>query len=201
MMQPDFRLILTRHGHAEANRPWAFLGRTDSPLSAQGREQAAALSALLADFQLDAIYASPLQRARQTAVTIAVPHALTPILDDRLVEQDFGLWEGLTLDDVEAQFPDDAAAWQADARQHGPTGGENLTQVAARARRFYRDMRQARRTGVALVVAHGGILNALLCTLLGTPLSWLWAYRLDVGAVCELHLYGSRATLVRLNGR
>jgi len=197
-MQPDLKLLLVRHGRAEANRPWTFLGRTDSPLSASGLAQSEALAAALAQVEITAVYTSPLQRAWQTAGIIAAPHGLRPIADGRLIEQDFGIWEGLSLEEIKVQFAADVAAWQQDARQHGPTGGENLDQLAARVSDFCNDVRQLHAAATVLVVAHGAVLNTLLCCLLNTPLSWLWSYRLDTGAVAEVELHGQRATLTRL---
>ena len=197
-MQPNLKLLLVRHGRAEANRPWTFLGRTDSPLSAHGLAQSEALVAALAQVEITAVYTSPLQRAWQTADIIAAPHSLRPIADGRLIEQDFGVWEGLSLEEVKAQFAADVAAWQQDALQHGPTGGENLDQLVARVSSFCDDVRHLHAAATVLVVAHGAVLNTLLCCLLNTPLSWLWSYRLDTGAVAEIELHGDRATLTRL---
>ncbi|HEX6383068.1 MAG TPA: histidine phosphatase family protein [Anaerolineae bacterium] len=197
-MQPDLKLLLARHGHAEANRPWTFLGRTDSPLSARGQAQSEALAAALAQVEINAVYTSPLQRAWQTADVIAAPHGLRPIADGRLIEQDFGAWEGLSLEEVKAQYAGDVAAWQQDALRYGPTEGENLDQLAARVSGFCDDVRQLHAAATVLVVAHGAVLNTLLCCLLNTPLSWLWSYRLDTGAVAEVELHGERATLTRL---
>ena len=196
MISPDLRLILARHGQAEANQPWVFLGRTDSPLSRQGRVQAAVLARSLAEVKLNAIYTSPLQRARETAVIIASRHAnLSPIADKRLIEQDYGDWEGLTLDEVQRRYPASAAAWQMDAVRYGPNGGENLAQLSARADRFYQQVRREHFGGTALIVAHGGILNALICILLDTPLRWLWAYHLHTGAWGAVDIYDDFATL------
>lgn len=198
-MEPNARILLARHGHSTANRPWTFLGRTDAPLSSEGEAQARALAGRLAPEKVDALYTSPLRRARQTADILADPHRLTLRVDDRLIEQDFGEWEGLTLDEAMERFPKDAAAWRADAEGAAPTGGESLLQLAVRAQNMASVLRRDNQEATVLVVAHGGILNALVCTFLHTPMSWLWAYRLEVGAVSELLLYGGRATLVRLN--
>ena len=198
-MIADLRLLLVRHGQAEANRPWVFLGKTDSPLSVEGEAQAAALSERLADEAIDAVYTSPLKRAQQTAVALARPHRLTPVVDERLIEQSYGVWEGMTLDEVSARYPAEVEAWQTDAERCWPCGGETLGEVAARARNLADHIRQVHQGKNVLVVAHGSLLNVLLCTLLQTALSWLWAYRLEMGTVSEVVVYGERTTLVRLN--
>jgi broad specificity phosphatase PhoE len=198
-MEPDLRLLLVRHGHATANRPWTFLGHTDAPLSGEGETQARLLAARLQDEVVDAVYSSPLLRARQTAGLIAERHDLVWNVDELLVEQDFGLWEGMTLAEAEEQFPEDVSAWRTDQEGAGPTEGETLAAVAERARHFVDKIRRDHPEKTVLVVAHGAILNALICALLRTPLSWLWAYRLEVGTVAELLLYGPKAALVRLN--
>ena len=198
-MEPDLRLLLVRHGHAVANRPWTFLGHSDSPLSEDGLAQADRLAMRLETEAIDAVYTSPLRRARQTGDVLAARHDLPCRVDKQLIEQDFGAWEGLTLTEVKDRFPEDVAAWQADEDGAGPTAGETVAAVAERAGRAWETLRQRHQGQTVLVVAHGAILNALICTLLGTPVSWLWAYRLEVGTVAEMLVYGPKATLVRLN--
>jgi probable phosphoglycerate mutase len=116
-----------------------------------------------------------------------------------LLEQDFGRWEGLTFAEAAQRFSHDFAAWQADAALAGPTGGEALTQVAERVVNLYHDLSRQQSSETVLLVAHGGVLNALLCTLLQTPLRWLWAYRLEPGAICEILAYEEGAVLTRLS--
>jgi len=92
----------------------------------------------------------------------------------------------LTFEEATQRFPDDFAAWQADAVLSGPTGGEILPQVVNRIVNLYNEISSKHGSETVLMVAHGGVINALLCALLQTPLRWLWAYRLQPGALCEV---------------
>ena len=82
----------------------------------------------------------------------------------------------------------------------GPTGGETLAQVKARVTSLYHELPEQYRSQTVLLVAHGGVLNALLCALLQTPLGWLWAYRFQPGAICEVLAYQEGCVLIRLEG-
>ena len=199
MIAPLMRLLLVRHGETEANRHGAFLGRTDSPLTAGGRDQMQTLAKALVGKPLAAIYTSPLQRAFETAQTIARHHPCPFTVDERLLEQDFGQWEGLTFDEVAGRFPIDFAAWQAEATIKGPTDGETLMQVRERVVALYSDVVNRHQHQTVLLVAHGGVLNALVCALLQTPLRWLWAYQFQPGSLSEVLVFEEGCALTRLN--
>ncbi|MBI4759502.1 MAG: histidine phosphatase family protein, partial [Chloroflexi bacterium] len=112
------RLLLVRHGETDWNAEERYQGTTDVPLSAQGRAQAQALTSRMAGEVLDAIYASDLQRAWQTAEVIAAPHGLPVRPEPRLREIDFGAWEGLTFDEIRQRRPA-AKAWPGSLRGLG----------------------------------------------------------------------------------
>lgn len=200
-MVPDLHILLVRHGKSEGNREgWVFLGHTDSALDATGMAQAQALAQKLATEQITAVYSSPLQRARDTAMVLAKPHHLTPIIDDQLIEQDFGAWDRLSFAQVQVDYPSDMRLWQENALDHGPTHGENLREVIKRLQSFYREIKfNHRQEDKIVIVAHGGVLNAFLSMLLKTPLHWLWSYRFNTGSVAEIQVYAERVVLTRFN--
>ncbi len=89
-------LLLVRHGETDWNAAGRLQGHTDRPLSDYGREQARRLADELASEELDAIYASDLARARETAEIVGSRLDLPVVLDPDLREKDWGTWEGLT---------------------------------------------------------------------------------------------------------
>ncbi len=166
-------LVLTRHGLTDRSDPEQHLGQgIDIGLSTAGRAQAAALAGRIADEHFDRIVASPLRRAMETAGTVAGERAVEP--DPRLMEMDYGAWEGLTYDEIDARDAALRARWVADPETLACPGGESGADVAARARSFLADLLAwaADRPGddpVVLAVAHSTLNRVLLCVAVGIP--------------------------------
>lgn len=96
------RLLMVRHGQTPANIEKVWHGSTDTPLTDLGREQARLLGEYFHRIVIpDVIYASPLQRARDTAQAIADRHGLPLVIDERLREFSLGEWEGIKFDDID----------------------------------------------------------------------------------------------------
>lgn len=107
-------LLLMRHGQTEWNQAMRTQGRTDIPLDETGRMQAMLAAERLKGARLDAVYTSPLLRARQTAEAIAIPHGLSVIPHPLLVERDFGIWEGEEFSALANKYPDGIRLWRED---------------------------------------------------------------------------------------
>ncbi len=99
-------ILLVRHGETDWNRDRRVQGHTDVPLNDEGRRQARALAEELGEGAFDAVYASDLARARETAEILAAPCGLDVTQLEALREKNFGTWEGLTDTDVLDRFPD-----------------------------------------------------------------------------------------------
>jgi broad specificity phosphatase PhoE len=128
-------VVLTRHGGTTRSNPEQHLGQhLDVPLSDEGRAQAAALGRRLAGVAFERVVASPLRRAVETARLI-VP-GREPETDARLLEMDYGAWEGLTYEQVAARDGPARLLWEADPASLACPGGESGNDVAARVRSF-----------------------------------------------------------------
>jgi broad specificity phosphatase PhoE len=195
------RLLLARHGLTVANQQDRYIGASNPPLSDVGVAQAEALAARLAEEGLAAMYASPLLRARQTADIVARTCGLEVRIEPDLREIDFGCWEELTRAEILSRYPGQMQAWEADpAAEPAPHGGESLSQVARRVRAAYDEIVRRHDDGEAvLIVAHGGVLQALLCQALGPPLRARWSYLLRAAALSELWVFDGQPVLVSLN--
>ena len=146
-------LYLVRHGETDWNRARKIQGSTDIPLNELGREQAAASGRLLARRQWDAVYASPLSRAFETASIIAREAGLhTPQAIAELVERNYGSAEGLTGTEIDRLFPDGADV----------PGRETREQVAARVLPALHDLAAQHPGENLIVVAHGGVIRTVL---------------------------------------
>ena len=161
------RLFLVRHGATVLSAEDRFAGATDVALSDEGRAQAERLAERLAGAELAAVYASPMNRTMETAAIIVGAHAVTPIPRDGLREINHGRWEGLRRNEVEAQFPEEYAAWEADPFTFAPEGGESGVSVMARALPVIREIVERHAGANVLVVSHKATLRLILSSLLG----------------------------------
>jgi alpha-ribazole phosphatase len=193
------RLILARHGQTDWNAQRRYQGQMDIPLNETGCQQAAALARCLADTDLDAIYASDLQRAKMTAQAIAQLHGQTVVPEPRLREMSFGVWHGLTFNEIQERETDKLTAWLADPMHVAPPEGETLAEVTARVQSALDDTLQAHPEGTVLWVAHGGVLRVLLSLALGLEPQGHWRFQISVASLAELWFYNSGVTLTRLN--
>lgn len=161
------RLHLVRHGATPLTAEDRFSGGDNVHLSDEGRWQCARLGERLAHKEITAIYASPYARAVESAHLIATACGVTAQLRDGLHEIGHGHWEGMTRREVEAQFPDEYAAWEEDPFTFAPEGGESGVVVLARALPVVRDIVTRHRGERVLVVSHKATLRLLLSSLLG----------------------------------
>ena len=197
----DLRLLLIRHGQAEGNLEGRFLGHRDDALTALGMDQARLLGERLAEVPLCAIITSPLQRARITAASLAEPHGLKPRTDERLIEQDYGLWDGLTFEQVVAGFGSAFAEWRNLGPEASPPRGEPLTAVIARLVPLLTEIRAAYREGETVaLVGHASAFQALLCHVLGVQPRARWPFRLKNGSITILEYSGGMPVLTQLSG-
>ena len=162
-------LYLVRHGETEHNRRNIIQGGgVDSELNAAGRAQAEALARRLQSVSFDALYASTLRRARQTADILVRPHeplSRTHLHD--LSEMDWGVFEGEPpSEERDALMKALKSKWRDGAYDRAVEGGESIRDVQERAQRAIRHIltREVGRT--VLVVTHGRYLRVLLATIL-----------------------------------
>ena len=167
MATPTTRIFLIRHGATVLTAEDRFAGATDVQLSDEGREQVRHLARRLGGQAISAIYASPLGRTLETARILAEPHGIPVQARDGLREISHGRWEQMTRREVEAQFPDEAAAWDEDPYTFAPQGGESGLAVTARALPVLIEIVRAHPAENVLVVSHKATIRLLLSSLLG----------------------------------
>lgn len=161
------RLYLVRHGATQLTAEDRFSGAIGVDLSVEGRAQAERLAERLAGEPISAVYASPLSRTVETATILATPHRLPVVQRDGLREISHGHWEGMNRHDVETQFAQEFAAWDADPFTFAPEGGESGLAVLARALPVIREIVVSHVGQNVLVVSHKATLRLLLSSLLG----------------------------------
>lgn len=185
---PPGRLVLVRHGQTEWSRDGRHTGLTDVPLTPHGESMAAALRARLAGFDFVATITSPLQRARHTAelagLTDPVP-GRTVSVDPRLVEWDYGGYEGLTTPQIRDLTHREWTIFTAPVPA-GQTPGETIDQVAARCSSLLDDVLPELSRGDVALVGHGHCLRVLAATFLRAAPQFGASLLLDAGAVSVL---------------
>ena len=168
------KILLVRHGETAWNAVRRLQGHTDIALNDEGLRQADALARALADERIDAVVASDLQRAMQTAQAVAALHGLPLHTDAALRERCYGGFEGLLYSDIAHRYPAEYALWQArDIDAVMPSGERDAESF----RQFYRRSVDAivgwagRHAGkTVVVVAHGGVLECAYRAAVGMSL-------------------------------
>lgn len=154
-------IVLVRHGATEWSTSRRHTGRTDIPLTAEGRAQAAALAPVLADLAPDRVLTSPLVRARETCELAGLGALAEP--DDRLLEWDYGEAEGRTTAEIRETDP----AWSV--WTHPIAGAEPLDAVAARVDGVIADLQAMGDGAVVVLFAHAHLLRILGARWCGLP--------------------------------
>jgi probable phosphoglycerate mutase len=157
----EARIILIRHGETAWNAERRIQGRLDVPLSGTGIWQAARLAERLAGEPIDAVIASDLARAWLTAQSLAQRIGTEPQADARLRERDFGSFQGLTLDEIARNAPDQFHAWRERDPAWAMPGGESGAAFIARVVDAAEDIVCRHPGRTVAVVTHGGVLDVL----------------------------------------
>lgn len=161
------RLVLIRHGETDGRSSVRFHGSSDVPLSDEGRAQMREVAKSLATEYVDLVVASTLRRAWESASIVS---GGAPVrLESDFREIDFGRWEGLTKEEIEASDPVLYADWQSRAEGFEFPGGEPRAEFKARTLRGLERLKNSGAT-CALVVAHKGTVRTIAEALTGTPL-------------------------------
>jgi probable phosphoglycerate mutase len=176
------KIALLRHGPTEWNATGRIQGHTDIPLSEAGL---ANMAALRLPFSFPRVYSSPMRRARQTVEALGLGD---PILDTRLMEQNWGAWEGLTRAQILARDGENAfvKAGSLQGEAFRPGGGESTGELHARVAAFLKDLAHA--DGDAVAVAHLGVLRAAYTLATGWDMATPMPADLDVSKILLLAL-------------
>ncbi len=190
-------LILIRHGES-LHAGTRYIGRTDTPLTPFGHEQAEALSRRLSETALDALFASPALRARETVRPLLSEQAIEAVIDADLQEIDFGAWEGMSFDEIQAQAHERVTVWAENRMDFVFPNGESLDAFWKRVCRAGDRLAAAPGKRIA-VVTHGGVIRYLLCYFLGLAPEQHRIFQIDLGSITTLVLQEGSATVKGLN--
>ena len=187
-------ILLIRHGETDWNVDKRLQGHIDIALNAEGRRQAAALGAALADETLDAVFASDLQRARDTAQAVAQQQGLPVQIVPALRERCYGGFEGLRHQEIAERYPADYAAWKArepDARYPaGERVAETMREFSARAVAAVTDLVTHNNYRKIAIVTHGGVLECV----------YRWSQQSGFGKARDFDIFNASINRLRWDG-
>jgi broad specificity phosphatase PhoE len=185
------QIVLVRHGATDWNLEHRCQGASDRDLSEVGVRQAEAIAVLLRAEKLSAIYASDLKRARRTAEVIGQPHKLPVLIEEKIRELDHGKLEGLTFNEIKANYGDFLTRWRSEPAELQVPGGERLIDVAERAWAGLNQIveRHADADNI-VVVSHNFPIVGIVCRITGTPLNNYRDFHLDPCGVSRVQCNG-----------
>ncbi|MGB3372055.1 MAG: histidine phosphatase family protein [Rhodococcus sp. (in: high G+C Gram-positive bacteria)] len=196
-------VILLRHGRSTSNTAGTLAGRSlGVELDDKGREQAAHVADRLGSLPIEEVVRSPLQRCEQTVLPLSERRGLTPVVDDRLVEVDYGSWTGRTIKELLAE-----PLWKV-VQQHPSAavfpGGEGLAAVQARAVSAVRehDARLAEEYGrdvLWVACSHGDVIKSIVADAVGCHLDSFQRIVADPASISVIRYTTTRPFVVRTN--
>jgi len=191
-------IYLLRHGEIEHGEEKRFVGQVDLPLNEKGLQQACVWRQKLKTGLFEKIYSSDLSRARQTALIIAGDHNGKVQSRPALREINLGAWEGLSVAEAQARFPEDWQRREKDLVTFRPPGGESFTDLAVRIEAVFNQIVQGHK-GDIFIVAHAGVNRVILCRVLGMDLANLFRLGQDYGAMNLIERYKDDWRVVAMN--
>ena len=192
------RLLLLRHGQTELSVQRRYSGHGDPELTPLGHAQAAGAAARLARVpDVAAVLTSPLQRARQTAALVAEATGAPLHVRERLIETDFGAWEGLTFAEARTRDPQLHAEWLG-SEEVAPPGGESFATVGRRIEAERAELVQEYPGATLVLVTHVTPIKMLLRDALQGGPGVLYRLHLDLAALSIVDFYPDGGASVRL---
>jgi alpha-ribazole phosphatase len=201
-MTPHTRIHLIRHGQVEGHDQPRYNGQTDVALTDLGVEQYHRLKDRLADTPISACYTSDLTRCVTGANIICEQFSIDPVRRSELRELNIGVWEGLTWQEIQTNWPEEWRARLADLVNYRVPQGENLLDVQARVMPVIREIVERHKGQELLVVGHGGVNRIVLLNAIGAPLAGMFNIEQNFGCHNIIDYYADgRATVKLLNSQ
>ncbi|WP_022818882.1 histidine phosphatase family protein [Fusobacterium russii] len=176
------KLILVRHGETDLNKNKIYFGKLNPGLNETGKEQIKKTKEKLLNYRYDFIYSSPLLRAKQSAEICN--YLNLPInYSDNLRELDFGVFEGLTFDEIQEKYPNEVKKAEKEWKTYNFETGEAPNQMYLRVMEFLKSLNFEKDN---LIVAHWGVLNSILSHYLANELDGYWKYKFENGGIAIL---------------
>jgi probable phosphoglycerate mutase len=190
---------LLRHGEHNVQGKICAGRMAGVVLSERGRAEAEAAARRLADLDIAAIYASPLERTRETAEIVGRQLSLPVTILDDLAELDFGEWTGKTFDEVrkDPRWP----MWATHRSLSCIPGGETMRDVQRRVVEAIMEMREQHPDEAVVVVSHGDVIRAALVFALGMPLDFYARIEVATASLSTVRIDANGVRVIAVNER
>jgi broad specificity phosphatase PhoE len=192
-------IYFLRHGETRGNIEKTFRGRTEMPLTDNGRKQTEFAARYLKEKGIDYIYTSPISRAVDTAEAVAKVTGLKPIVNENLIGMNFGMWQGKTHREIEAKHPEDFKKYHEDPHLVSIPGGETFQEVMDRTLVTLEDIRKRHPDDTVLIASHRVIGKVLVLGILGLGVSHFWQIKLDTCSLNQFFYMKKHWIIQRLN--
>lgn len=189
------KIILVRHGETELNRRGVYFGRLDPSLTEKGIGQLERAREVLKDHGYDHIHASPLARAHESARILHDRHHEIE-LDERLMELNFGIFEGLSFAEIQERYPHECRESQENWRDYSFSTGESPREMQRRAVEFIESLDKGKDH---LVVTHWGVISTILSHYLSHELEGYWKFDIKNGGIAVVEFTEGFPVLRGLN--
>lgn len=193
-----YPIFLARHAEVDDSPVTRYVGSTDLPLTRKGIRQAEQLNVELQKRQPEKCLCSPLRRALQTA-EIAVASLNMPIeTKSDLREIDFGRWEMRTFQQIQQENPGEVEKWAREPNDFCFPEGECIRHFYERIGKVAEGISEYN-DSKTVIVAHGGVIQTLICHLIGLPPSHRLAFRIDLASLSTIEMIHGTGRLTELN--
>lgn len=189
------RLLIVRHGETPWNAEGRLQGHADIDLSEKGRQQAREVAKRLADTPIDVAYSSDLARAWHTAQIVLDQRDVPLHSNEGLRERFYGVFEGLTVEERQAQFPDEFAASLIKDLEFASPGGESALGTLRRMTGVIGEIKERHLNETVLIVGHGGSLRSAIIALMELPPEATWRFVMANCSLTVIDTYPDNAVL------
>lgn len=191
-------LLLVRHATTEANEAGLYLGRSESPLSLRGREEASRICEKIKEWPIDEVYRSPAERVKETIQSITSYNQSAQVIE-ALQEIDFGICEMKDYTWLKKHYPEEITRMMTEGMQYQYPEGESLIMAHERVANWLDNFLRSHSTGNFLVVAHGGTIRCILSQLLVKNASLHWHFKIDPATITIIRIEEGFPVIETLN--
>ncbi|MDR5658144.1 histidine phosphatase family protein [Serpentinicella sp. ANB-PHB4] len=195
------KVFLVRHGQTVWNSLGITQGKKDSSLSEQGIYEVKELTKVLSRGNIDIIYTSSLGRAKQTAniISSGINIPITEQEGEGLKEFDYGLWEGKTLDEIKAKYPDQLSLWLTDPENAKIPYGENILNAQDRIYKTILNIASSNKSKNVLIVSHSTMMKLFFIKLLNMNLNSMIKLKLSNCSISTMIFVNNQLILQKFN--